>query len=86
MSRNCGILALRDCLFVNYKKAKLEVQNNFIVLKPLNTWNKIKICFRLKNHFSLLAPIWRNSDFPPSCQDSVFKLWHERGPDQLAKL
>ena len=47
---------------------------------------KVKICFRLKNHFSLLAPIWRNPDFPPSCQDSVFKLWHERGFDQLAKL
>lgn len=30
-SRNCGLLALKDCPFVNYKEAKLEVQNNFIV-------------------------------------------------------
>ena len=37
-SRNCGTQALRDYLFVIYKKAKLEVQNNSIVLNTLNTW------------------------------------------------
>lgn len=78
-ARNCGILALKDCLFVNYKKAKIEVQNNFIVQNTLNTWNKIMTGFKLQKHFSLMAPIWRNSDFPPSCQDPVFKLWRDRG-------
>lgn len=85
-SKNCGILSLKNCPFVNHKKVKLEVQNNFIVLNTLNTWNKIKAGFKLKKHFSLLAPIWRNPDFPPSCQDIVFRLWQESGLDRLAKL
>ncbi len=46
----------------------------------------MEVCFKLNKHFSLLAPIRRNPDFPLSCQDSVFKLWQERGLDQLAKL
>ena len=52
-SRNCGILALRDCLFVNYKKAKLEVQNNFIVLNTLNTWKRLRSAsdLRIISHF-----------------------------------
>lgn len=85
-SRNCGILSLKDCPFVNHKKANLEVQNNFMVLNTLNTWHKIKACFKLKKHFSLLAPIWRNPDFPPSCQDIVFRFWKKNGLDRLAKL
>lgn len=32
-SRNCGVLFLKECPFVNPKKAKLEVQNNFIYLE-----------------------------------------------------
>lgn len=85
-SRNCGVLKLKDCPFVNHKKAKQEVHDNFIVLNTLNTWSKIKVHFKLKNNFSLLAPIWRNPDFLPSCQDPVFKVWQEKGLDQLAKL
>ena len=85
-SRNCGILSLKDCPFVNHKKVKLEVQSNFIVPNKLNTWNKIKAAFKLKKHFSLLAPIWRNPDFPPSCQDIVFRFWQESGLDRFAKL
>ncbi len=55
-SENCGILTLKDCPFVNYKKVKLKIQNNFIVLNTLHTWNKFKVYFRLKNHFHFLLP------------------------------
>ena len=56
-SRNCGMLMLKACPFVNHKKAKQEAQNNFIILNTLDTWNKIKVHFKLKKHLSLLAPI-----------------------------
>uniref|UniRef100_A0A672IS14 Reverse transcriptase zinc-binding domain-containing protein n=1 Tax=Salarias fasciatus TaxID=181472 RepID=A0A672IS14_SALFA len=85
-SWNCGLLTLKDCPFITYKKVKLEVQNNFIVRNTLNTWNKMMSCFGFKNHFSLLAPIWKNPDFVPSCHDAVYKFWHEKGLDRLVKL
>lgn len=85
-SRNCGLVTLKHSPFINYKGVKLEVQNNFIVQNTINTWYKILLFFRINNHFSLLAPIFKNPDFIPSCQDSVFKVWHEKGLDQLAKL
>lgn len=34
-STNCGLLTLKNCPFVNYKEAKLEVQDNFIVQNTL---------------------------------------------------
>ncbi len=52
-SRNCGLLALKDCPFVNYKKAKLEVQNNFIVRNTLNTW---RFALNLTNIFHFWLP------------------------------
>uniref|UniRef100_H2MR45 Reverse transcriptase domain-containing protein n=1 Tax=Oryzias latipes TaxID=8090 RepID=H2MR45_ORYLA len=85
-SGNCGIVTLKYCPFICYNKVKLEVQNNFIVSNTLNTWNKMLLFFKLKKHFSVLAPTFRNPDFIPSCQDIGFKLWHEKGLEQLAKL
>lgn len=85
-SRNCGIVKLSDCPFINPKKVLLEVQNNFIVRNTVSTWHKIMFYFKLKNHFSFLAPIWRNPDFLPSCQDFVFRLWQDKGLDRLVKL
>uniref|UniRef100_A0A3B3IPI3 Reverse transcriptase zinc-binding domain-containing protein n=1 Tax=Oryzias latipes TaxID=8090 RepID=A0A3B3IPI3_ORYLA len=85
-SSNCGIVTLKYCPFICYNKVKLEVQNNFIVSNTLNTWYKMLLFFKLKKHFSVLAPKFRNPDFIPSCQDIGFKLWHEKGLDQLAKL
>ena len=82
----CGLLSLKYCPFIPFKAAKLEVQENFIVLNTLNTWHKMSLFLKLKDHFSLLAPIYKNPDFIPSCQDSVFKIWHEKGLDQLIKV
>ena len=85
-SRNCGMLTLEVCPFVIHKKAKLEVKGNFIVTNTLNTWFNIKAHFKLRKHFSPLAPVWRNPDFLLSCRDPVFRIWHDKGLDKLAKL
>lgn len=85
-STNCGSLLLKYAPFISHKKGKSMVQDNFIVSNTLDTWNKIKVYFKLKNHFSLLAPIASNPEFPPSNQDAVFRDWHERGLTQLANL
>lgn len=40
----------------------------------------------MKEHFSLLAPLANNPDFPPPLQDPVFGDWHGRGLTQLLTL
>ena len=55
-----------------------QVSKNPLVTNTLKIWSQFRKQFGLHTASSL-APIYQNHLFPPSCSDSAFRIWSEKG-------